>query len=532
MRECKFDEIINQLTQRCIKINGSIFKKIDLTQISLHDQEKINKFNKKNDLTDKKEDNNIKKQIKKKKDYCHNEFTFLELLPIKDIPLLDLIKLSNNYCFSAQELEKFIDSGTFKNLNPHNQESILFNMDKDEGVLKQFPRLYKKIIFALKKNKITEGLDEIYTRLEYLYKLCKMSGIIIFDNIGSFSKKSEVFNLSLHALSKFNDSFENDPESKKIIFSLKHPKTNDSVKTIIDNCNEGLLCIHKAGSLLLQIFIHLFVKLENTYNIKYDISKGKIIFTRVNGTKLYFKQINSKEIHENGTIYIGNLLISPSEFKNSSMYTNNKEHLKFKCRHLNDTCFNKTDIYLYTNNYEIESWCDMQDIYIIKLHGNYCFGLDYILEYINNKLNSSNMNNPFPSYPLNPFTNEILTKKDLRKIKKLVLLSQTKVAFPLKIFLEDELMWIDDIKNFDKYKIIDKLETYNIRYKRINLKDSQDNYTGYWISKKIPFSPFENTLYKYMNTLKNAYKNKLFTYNTEYITYNQLNKHYLYSEDL
>jgi hypothetical protein len=525
MRICKFDEIINPITNRCIKINGSIFLKLDLTKLSINDQEKIKLFNKEG-----KNEQIIKKKIIKKKNHSHNEYTFLELIPINDIPINDLIKLSNNYSFSAKELDQFIYSDTFKNLNPHNQEIILFNMDKDEIILNKFPVLHKKILFALKKLELIDGIEKIYERLDYLYKLCKLAGIVTFDNLGSFSKKSEVFNLSLQELTNFNDSFGNDIESKEIIYALKHPKTNESVRTIINNCNEGSLCIHKAGSLLLQIFIHVFIKLENIYNIKYDISKGKVIFTKLINNRLYFKQINSKEIHENGTIYMTNLLITSIDFQKSSMYTDNTEHLKYKCSHLNSTCFNKEDIYLYTNNYDVESWTDMNDIEIIKLHGNYCFGLEYILEYINNKLNSSNMNNPFPSYPLNPFTNEILTQKDMKKIKKLVLLSQTKVALPLKIFLEDESLWIDDIKNFDKYKVIDKLETYKIRFKRINLKDSQDNFTGYWVLKNIIFSSFEKTLYKYMNTLQPRYKTKLQTYNNEFITYSQLHKYYLYSE--
>jgi hypothetical protein len=515
MRTCKFDEIINPITNRRIKIDGSIFKKLDLTLFSLDDKEKIKKYN--------------NKTTKKNEYNYHNDHTFLELTAINDIPLDELIVLSNNYCFSVKELELFVDSDTFKNLNPHNQENILFNMDKDTFILKKFPKLYNKILFNIKKSKMTDGLDKIYTRLDYLYKLCKMSGIFIFYNLGSFSNESEIFNLSLYELRKFNDSFENDIESKDIMYALKHPKTNYFVKTIIDNCNEGTLSIHKAGSLLLQIFIHSFIKLENIYNIKYDISKGKVIFTKLINNRLYFKQINSKEIHENGTIYISNLLITSNDFTKSSLYNDNIEHLKYKCEHLNSVCLNKENIYLYTNNYDIQSWCDMKSTEIIKLNGNFCFGLDYILEYINNKLNSTNMNNPFPSYPLNPFTNEILTKKDLGKIKKLVLLSQKKVALPLKIFLEDESMWIENINYFDNYKVIDKLETYKIRYKRINAKDSQENYTGYWILNNSKFSSFENTLYKYMTTLKHYYKNKLTTYNDEFITYTQLKKYYLYS---
>jgi hypothetical protein len=528
MKVIGLDEVLNPNTKRYIKINGAVFKKIDFKNFSIEDQDKINKFNKNvNEIVEKK-----KVVIKKNDNKCINERSFLHMINIKDIDQNDLIKLSNNYCYSINELELLIDSNTFKNLNPHNQEDILFNMEKDENILKKFPKFYKKVLLALDNIKRVDGIEEVYKRLDYLYGLCKMSGIIIFDNLGSFSKKSEVFNLSLNELSEFSESFGKDNISRDLIYSLKNPKTDETVKKIIENCNKGLICIHKAGSQILQIFIYWFIKLENIYNIKYDVSKGKVIFTKVNGNKLYFRQINSNEIHDNATIYISDLLMNSSEFKKSTLYLDRLDHNKFKCVNLSKTCINNEDIYLYTNNYEISSWCDMDDKDLIKLGEHYCFGVDFILEYMDNRLNSSNMNNPSPSYPLNPFTNEILSKKDLRKIKKMVLLGARKVPLPLNIFLEDESIWVDDILQFDKYKIIDKLEGYNIRYKRINLKDSQDNYTGYWVSKKIPLSPFEKTFYTYITTLRPLYKNKLRNYPTENITYLQLSKYYLYSETI
>jgi len=523
-KSLKLDEVLNPNTNRYIKINGAVFKKIDFKEFSKEDQEKVRIFNNINEIIPK------KKTITKK--ICKNEKSFLQLINIKDIHPTDLIKLSNNYCYSVNELELFVETEIFKNLNPHNQENILFDMQKDEIILKKFPSLYKKVLSAFKKLNKKDDLDEIHKRIDYLYGLCKMSGIVIFDNLGSFSKQSEVFNLSLNELSEFNESFKDDKDSRNLIFNLKHPKTNETIETIINNCNEGSLCIHKAGSQMLQIFINLFIKLEKTYGLKYDISKGKVIFTRINGNKLYFRQINSKEIHENGSIYISDLLMTPIEFKKSTLYTDRLFHNKFKCENLSKNCVNNEDIYLYTNNYDVKTWCDMNDLDIIKLGGKYCFGLEYILEYMDNKINSSNMNNPSPSYPLNPFTNEILKKKDLKKIKKMVLLSQKKIPLSLKIFLEDETFWVDDILQFDKYKVIDKLETYKIRYKRINLKDSQDNYTGYWVLKNTPLSPFEKTFYQYVTTLKTVYKNRLSKYTNENITYIQMPKYYLYSQNV
>jgi hypothetical protein len=139
------------------------------------------------------------------------------------------------------------------------------------------------------------------------------------------------------------------------------------------------------------------------------------------------------------------------------------------------------------------------------------------------------MNNPAPAYPLNPFTNRILTKKDLKKIKKLVLLSQTKVPLPVKSFLEDESFWIDNLADYDHYKFVDKLEKLRLRYKRINLKDSQGNFTGYWVTKITPFSMFETLLKKYMDTLDKNTKRLLDKQPKEEITFEKLPKYFLYS---
>lgn len=227
MKVIGLDEVLNPNTKRYIKINGAVFKKIDFKNFSIEDQDKINKFNKNvNEIVEKK-----KVVIKKNDNKCINERSFLHMINIKDIDQNDLIKLSNNYCYSINELELLIDSNTFKNLNPHNQEDILFNMEKDENILKKFPKFYKKVLLALDNIKRVDGIEEVYKRLDYLYGLCKMSGIIIFDNLGSFSKKSEVFNLSLNELSEFSESFGKDNISRDLIYSLKKtPKLTRQLK--------------------------------------------------------------------------------------------------------------------------------------------------------------------------------------------------------------------------------------------------------------------------------------------------------------
>jgi hypothetical protein len=565
MKTCKPDEILNPATNRCIKIDGAAFKKIDVSSLSLSDQEKVKNFQKQckpdqayNPLTKRcigkkgelykklvkqkvidaspKQQNTSKKTVTKKKAAtppkpdCKNDSTFFMFTDVKDIPNNDFIKLSNGFCYSVDELSSLLDSDTFKNLNPHNQSVVLFDLDKDKDILKNHPAFYDKVQKAMiKLSKVDDkNLKLIMDHLNGLYALCKMAGKVVFDNYGSFSKQSESFNLSLETLAKFNDELAKDAKAKKVIYGLKHPKTNETVKAIIESCNKGV-CIHKAGSLLLQVFMYWFMQLEKAYNLTYDVAKGKVIFTRIVDNRLYFRQVNSNEIRDTGTIYVTDLLTTPKEMKESSLLKNVDVHLKYKCEKFTKSCVNTDDLYLYTNDYDAQTWCDLKDTETIKLEGNYCFGLQYIIEYVNNKLNSSNMNNPLPAYPVNPFTNKLMAKKDLKKVKKMVLLSQTKVALPVKAFLEDESLWVDDKNKYDHYKMVDKLESHKLRYKRINLKDSQDNYVGYWVPKPTPYTPFESALRKYMQTLDNQVKRAMEKMPKEEITYEKLPKYFLYS---
>ena len=122
----------------------------------------------------------------------------------------------------------------------------------------------------------------------------------------------------------------------------------------------------------------------------------------------------------------------------------------------------------------------------------------------------------------------MLTIKDLKKIKKMVVVSQTKVALPTKTFLEDESLWVSDLSKFDHFKMVDKLEEHKLRFKRVNALDSQENYTGYWVDKSTPFTQFESGLRRYLNTLDNSAKRAIKKMNKEEIIYANMTKYYLY----
>jgi hypothetical protein len=529
-KKCKDGQVFNPLTGRCINKNGALYNKLLRDKV-------IQKSPTKQQPLPKTPSPVKQSEVLNKKD-CKNNETFLNLENVNNILKPDFIKLHNGFCYSIEELNSLLDSNTFFNINPHRTDSVLFDLEKDKEELKK-AKLYDKVLKYMKtsqsqdKDKNKDILNILNNNIDLLYCVCKLGVKLTFDNLYSHSTSSEKFNLSILEISKFNLSFDKKPINIKDIFmNLKHPKTQKTVHSTIDECNRGESCIHGVGRSILETFIYYFMKLEQQFKIEYDISKGKTIFTKIIGNTLYFKQINSDEVPSNGpVINLLNILTTPDIFKKSSLFKNNKEHLRYKCEKFNKVCFNKEDLYLYTNDDNVNNWCDLPSNKIIHLEDKYCFSLDYLLEYMTNKLNSSNMNNPSPSYPINPFTNKILTIKDLKKIKKMLLLStQTnKVPFPTKIFLEDETFWISDIRNFNIYNVIDKFEKNNLRYKRINNKDSQENYTGYWTSKLEIISNFEKHLKNYIDTNDKKYLDQINKLIPEVITYSNLKKYSLYN---
>ena len=310
-KKCKENEVLNPSTQRCIKKHGALHKKLikqGQSTAELHTQPSTK----------------AKKLVKIKSVpiECKNDSTFVMIDNVKQLPNNDFIKLSNGYCYSVNELLAYIDSSTFKNINPHNQSSMLFDLEKDDTTLRKHPTLFQKVKDAL--NKLSEGVDKtelqkLKEHVELLYGLGKTAGLIIFDNLGSFSNKSESFSLSMEVMSKFNDRLSRNQTAQKLMYGLKHPKTNETVEELIESCNKGQTCIHKTGNMLLQVFIYYFIQLENAYNIVYDVSKVKVIFTRVVNNNLYYRQMNSKEIHSNGTIPLNNILLTAKMFMNSSL---------------------------------------------------------------------------------------------------------------------------------------------------------------------------------------------------------------------
>ena len=73
-------------------------------------------------------------------------------------------------------------------------------------------------------------------------------------------------------------------------------------------------------------------------------------------------------------------------------------------------------------------------------------------------MNVAKNNNPYPSYPTNPFTQKIFTQDELSIIKGLCDDNFIELNPPLKTFLDNSELWMDNFNEGWRNRFIDKLE--------------------------------------------------------------------------
>ena len=147
-----------------------------------------------------------------------------------------------------------------------------------------------------------------------------------------------------------------------------------------------------------------------------------------------------------------------------------------------------------------ESWDELNISDIILIDNEY-WSLHIMVNIMTFCLNNSNMENPYPTYPQNPFTRKLLTVNSINKIKNKLLKLKREVHLSLKIFLSQpsskiKMFYDEASKSHDGHcpKINDIFKN-KLRFMIINSKNSQDLYTGMWVTKNLPLTEFE-VLYK------------------------------------
>lgn len=152
-----------------------------------------------------------------------------------------------------------------------------------------------------------------------------------------------------------------------------------------------------------------------------------------------------------------------------------------------------------------DSWNEINFSNQILISDEY-WNIDILINVITQQLNNSTMENPYPTYPNNPFNRIPFTPKSLLKIKQRIIISQKQIHITLKLFLSQSEHLLDDMYNMalcsdDLFSsTILALLNKNLRFMIINSKNSQDSYIGLWVHKVYPLTNFE-TLYAHLKNI-------------------------------
>jgi len=179
--------------------------------------------------------------------------------------------------------------------------------------------------------------------------------------------------------------------------------------------------------------------------------------------------------------------------------------------------------FIHNLMYLYDSWDEFDGKYVIYLDGEY-WHIEIVTNYISEQLNNSNMENPFPIYPRNPFNRKPFTVKSISKIKQSIIKLGIQIQVGLKILLNipnNELGKIYDeaiISNGFSDILLDILDD-RLKYRIDHIKNSQNLFTGYWITKTTPTNIFDE-LYELWRSMpyqtlnrgvigENKYKNNI-----------------------
>ena len=152
--------------------------------------------------------------------------------------------------------------------------------------------------------------------------------------------------------------------------------------------------------------------------------------------------------------------------------------------------------YNYTLMYMYDSWSEIDFSHQILIDNEY-WHIDILINNITQQLNNSTMENPYPTYPNNPFNRIPVTPNSILKIKQRITVLQKQIHIGLKLFLSQSNESLDEMYNAalnsnDLFSPqILALFNKNLRFMIINSKNSQDSYIGIWVHQKYPMTNFE-----------------------------------------
>lgn len=153
--------------------------------------------------------------------------------------------------------------------------------------------------------------------------------------------------------------------------------------------------------------------------------------------------------------------------------------------------------FLHHLMYLKDSWSEVKHKIRFIVNGrDEWWDLEILISTFAEQLNMSNMSNPCPQWPSNPFNRQPLSYSQLFIIEDAVRKAQIPINYVLKS-LFDYLHEHETNSELVLGQTFLKYLSVRYRYRLINQKDSQDNYIGYWVSCKQPLSIFEQRYQEY-----------------------------------
>ena len=327
-----------------------------------------------------------------------------------------------------------------------------------------------------------------------MYSICNLASILIFTIKTDFRDE-------LDSLLHFIDSFYQNEENIVAEYYKLISDSNETLKDIIEKCFRNNMVINyiSLGIKLLSIFVKYFLALETLYNMKYNVINTKLFFCidneymslfythGIENVKLSIFKAKSKKI-SNSTLFQTSVNIS-------TIY----EHVTTK---------SIVEPYIVTLD-SVNSWHDIPLWRIICLENIYYFDLCFLIKTIYFQLNSSNYNNPQPTFPCNPFTKQYISIETLHSIKFLWNMIH-KNLIPknncFNVFIQNCDLWYIDSVVLWRDILIQKYNE-SLRWKRIQNIDSQNNFQGIWVDKYEETNHVEKLINKWLDTNnKRTYK--------------------------
>ena len=343
----------------------------------------------------------------------------------------------------------------------------------------------------------------ILKNIDILYSICNLGRILIFN------EKSEINNRTKTKFLLFIEKFYHQPQNVISEYLKLNSNSKLSLEQLFNNYDDNVNS-YSTGLELLSIFIKYFLVIENLFHVNYDIPNTRLIF--------YIKQKNLKIFDTHIIDYIEVLDFTKFKKKdfNSSLFNAHKNISNMYDYYIINAI---VDPYIVTLN-TVNSWYEVPLWRIICLENYYYFDICFLIKAIYYQLNSSNYNNPQPTYPCNPFTKQNISIEKLHSIKflwNMIHKNSNPKNNCFNIFIQNYDLWLLDSDISWKNLIISKFNE-SLRWKRIQNIDSQNNFQGIWVDKYEEKSNIELLIQKWLNTNNKRIYREVIKYDSHIIS--------------